>query len=58
MEDRMRDLLRNAARCFEECCSPFCLAELTKMEVTADECKDLSGWIAAIVKDFVEVNRQ
>ena len=56
VDERMRSLLKNSARCFEECYSPFCHSELSKMEVTADECKDLSSWISAIIKDFLKVD--
>ena len=53
-QERLFELLRNAARCFDQCYSPFCLKELQDMEVTGDECKELSSWIAEIIKDYVE----
>ncbi len=53
-QERLIELLRNAARCFEQCYSPFCLEELVEMEVTSDECGELSSWIAEIIKDYVE----
>ncbi|MBA7697050.1 hypothetical protein ES703_105708 [subsurface metagenome] len=58
MDDRMRELLGNSARCFEECYSPFSHSELSKMKVTADECKALSSWISAIIKDFLGADSQ
>lgn len=53
-KDRMNELLRNAARCFYLGYNPFCLSELTKMNVTSDECRDLSALIATIIEDHLE----
>lgn len=53
MSKRMLELLKNAARCFEEGYSPLCHSELTKMNVTFDECMDLSDLISEIVKEHI-----
>ena len=53
MDKRMIDLLSNAVSCFDKMYSPFCHEELSKMEVTADECKDLSSTIADIIKCYI-----
>ena len=53
-DERMKDLLRNASRCFNQMYSPFCHAELSKMNVTADECKDLSEQIGDIIEWYLE----
>lgn len=55
MSERMRELLKNAARCFRCNYSPFCLKELSENNVTADECKDLSVMIANIIEEHLEV---
>lgn len=55
MNDRMIGLLANAAKCFHEIRSPFSHSELVKMEVTADECKDLSDWIGDILDEYLEM---
>lgn len=55
MTERMKELLKNAARCFRENYSPFSHSELTKMNVTADECKDLSVKIADIIEKYLEL---
>lgn len=54
MNDRMIELLANAAKCFHEIRSPFSHSELLKMNVTADECKDLLDWIGDILDDYLE----
>lgn len=53
MEDRMIALLKNAAKCFEQMYSPFCHEELLKMNVTADECQELSLMISSILKEEI-----
>lgn len=55
MNERMEKLLKNASRCFRQCYSPFAHSELTKMRVTADECKDLSVAIADIIDDYLNI---
>jgi len=57
MSERMNVLLRNAARCFHQMYSPFCHEELSKMDVTADECKDLSDEIGDIIETHLELFR-
>ncbi len=54
-QERLVELLLNAARCFDECYSPFSLEELTRMEVTSKECGELSSWIALIIRDYIEL---
>lgn len=51
---RMTTLLINAAKCFRECYSPFSHEELSKMEVTSEECYQLSVVIADAIENFVE----
>lgn len=53
MDKRMVDLLNNAATCFGKNYSPFCHEELLKMDVTADECKDLSDTLSDIIKCYI-----
>ena len=47
MTERMNELLKNAIICFNECRSPFSHHELSKMDVTSDECGALSEFIAS-----------
>ena len=54
MDKRMADLLRNASRCFHEAYSPFSHSELSRLNVTADECKDLSDQIGDILDLYLE----
>lgn len=49
-KERWNKVLENAISCFERCESPFSTDELTKMEVTSDECYILSQQIAAAMK--------
>jgi len=49
----MISLLKNAAKCFEQMYSPFCHEELSKMNVTADECQELSLTISSILKEEI-----
>ncbi len=51
--ERRTELLENAARCFKENYSPFCTEELVKMNVTSDECLDLSDTISGIIKLYI-----
>lgn len=53
--ERMKILLKNASRCFRQCYSPFCHSELSRMNVSANECKDLSALIADIIDDHLEI---
>jgi len=53
VKDRTRILLENAARCFEELRSPFDASELEKMDVTLDECGDLSQHIGTIIRAYL-----
>ena len=53
VSDRMLELLKHAADCFHRDCSPFSTGELSEMDVTADECRDLSSQIGDIVEEFV-----
>jgi len=48
--NRMEELLKNAITCFEEMRSPFSHSELSKHNVTSDECGDLSEIIARRLK--------
>lgn len=50
MDDRMKKLLKNAAKCFRNCFSPFCHEELVKQSVTSDEAYDLSMRVASAVE--------
>jgi hypothetical protein len=51
--ERLLELLAYAKVCFEKCTNPFETAHLAKMNVTADECRDLSAEIASIIEDAV-----
>ena len=53
MNERMVVLLKNAAKCFDKSYSPFCHEELSKMNVTADECLDLSATISSIITEYI-----
>jgi len=53
-EVRIIELLKNASDCFQKCCSPFSLEELLKMDVMADECKDLSSIIGDFIDGYLE----
>lgn len=53
MNERMVTLLKNAAKCFDKSYSPFCHEELLKMNVTADECLDLSATISSIITEYI-----
>lgn len=53
--ERMKILLKNASRCFRQCYSPFCHSELSRMIVTAGECKDLSVMISDIIDEYLEL---
>jgi len=53
MDDRMIALLKNAAKCFEQMYSPFCHEELLKLNVTSDECQELSVTISSILKEHI-----
>lgn len=48
---RLVELLANAIICFERCSNPFSHSELLKLDVTADECRDLSREIAEIIEN-------
>ena len=50
---RAEELLREAAKCFEDDCSPFEHSWLSKHKVTADECSSLSFQISAIINGYL-----
>ncbi len=50
---RLRSLLRDAAKCFEEASSPFSTEWLSENHVTADECIDLSNLIATAIQVYL-----
>jgi len=50
-EKRMVELLLYAKVCFERCTNPFAHIHLTKRKVNADECRELSHYIATILED-------
>lgn len=55
MNERMRELLKNAVKCFNENSSPFSHSELTKLQVTSGECQDLSLKIAEIIDFYLAI---
>lgn len=48
---RLLELLAYAKVCFDKCTNPFETMHLSKKQVTADECRDLSAEIASIIED-------
>lgn len=52
-EKRLLELLVNAIVCFERCSSPFSLSQLSKRNITANECRDLSNQIASILEEWI-----
>mgnify|MGYP001145943546 CR=1 FL=1 len=50
-EQRLVELLANAVVCFERSSNPFSNNELLRLNVTADECIDLSVEIADILQN-------
>jgi hypothetical protein len=57
MKDRMRGLMLNAAKCFDECRNPFETDELSKHNVTADECIDLSTGLGQIIRYVLQLEK-
>lgn len=57
MDKRMYHLLRHAEYCFRHCMSPFSHEMLSKENVTANECKDLSVAIADIISEFLALSQ-
>src|SRR5206468_8644967 len=53
MKERMKQLLLDASKCFEELSSPFSTEWLAANNVTLDECGDLSEAIASAIKLYV-----
>lgn len=53
---RMRELLAYACVCFRNMTSPFETMHLQKMNVSLDECGDLSEEIASIIENQVSEN--
>lgn len=51
---RLIELLAYAKVCFDKCTNPFETMHLVKKKVTADECRDLSIRIAAIIEDELD----
>jgi len=51
--ERLIELLAYAKVCFDKCTNPFETVHLAKMNVTSDECRDLSAEIASIIEDMV-----
>jgi len=56
MNERMKNLLVDAAAKFNECSTPFNNVWLAEHEVTADECGELSRLIAEAIENFVGDN--
>ena len=52
-DKRLRELLAYAAICFENMTSPFETMHLSKMNVTLDECGDLSESIAGFLQMYI-----
>ena len=52
-EERKLELLAYAKVCFEKCTNPFAAIHLIKKNVTADECRELSHYIADIIEDHI-----
>ena len=52
---RLVELLAYAKVCFDKCTNPFELMHLSKKEVTADECRDLSFYIADIIEQELDI---
>ncbi len=57
MTDRMNELLKNAIICFEEVRSPFSHHELSRMDVTSDECFALSELIASRLEGTLPIEK-
>ena len=51
--ERQEELIAYASVCFEHCTNPFDRTHLIKKKVSADECRDLSHFIADILNDCV-----
>ena len=52
---RMSQLLREAAKCFDEASSPFSTEWLIENNVSADECIDLSSLIGSAIRVYLEI---
>ena len=57
MTERMNELLKNAIICFNECRSPFSHHELSRMDVTSDECFVLSELIASRLQGTLPIEK-
>jgi len=54
--ERLLELLAYAKVCFDKCTNPFETIHLIKKKVTADECRDLSCYIAGIIEDYLDLH--